>query len=267
MPSSVDGHRPRYAGVVIDLDGVCYRENDPIPGSCTAVERLRNAGVGVAFATNNATLTPAETADKLRALGFEVDDDEVVTSAVAAANMIEPGTRCLVIGMDGLRTALRSRGCELVDDPFDAEVVVVGLDTEMTYDTLVRGTRALLAGARFVASNADHSFPAADGISPGAGAVVAALATASRRTPELAGKPNPALYETAAAVLPDGELLMIGDKIETDIAGAAALGWDTALVLTGVSERSELDGADPAPTWVADDLATLVRDLLDDDAT
>jgi 4-nitrophenyl phosphatase len=264
--SSVDG-RPRYAGVVIDLDGVCYRENDAVPGSCAAVELLRTAGVGLVFATNNATRTPAETADKLRALGFEVDDDEIVTSAIAAANMIEPGTRCLAIGMDGLRAALRSRGCELVDDPSAAEVVVTGLDRELTYDTLVRGTRALLGGARFIASNADHSFPAADGISPGAGAIVAALETASRRTAEVAGKPNPALYETAAAILPDGDLLMIGDKLETDIAGAAALGWDTALVLTGVSERSELAGADPAPTWVADDLATLVRDLLDDDAT
>ena len=264
MPSSADGGRTRYAGVVIDLDGVCYREDDPIPGSCEAVGQLRAAGIGIAFATNNATRTPEETAGKLRALGFEVDDDEIVTSAVAAANMIEPGTRCLVIGMEGLRAAVRSRGCELVDDPSKADVVVTGLDRDLTYDTLVRGTRALLGGARFIASNTDHSFPAADGISPGAGAVVAALETASRRTAEVAGKPNPALYRTAAAVLPDGDLLMIGDKLETDVAGAAALGWDTALVLTGVSGRSELDGADPPPTWVADDLATLVRDLLDD---
>lgn len=263
MPASVDAGPPRYAGVVIDLDGVCYRENDPIPGSCEAVEHLRAAGIGVAFATNNATRTPEQTADKLRSMGFELDAGEIVTSAVAAADLIEPGTRCLVIGMEGLREAVRSRGCDLVDDPADAEVVITGLDKDLTYDKLVRGTRALLAGARFIASNADHSFPAADGISPGAGIVVAALETATRRTAEVAGKPNAALYEAAAARLPAGDLLMIGDKLETDIAGASALGWDTALVLTGVSERSELDGADPAPTWVADDLETLVRDLLD----
>jgi HAD superfamily hydrolase (TIGR01450 family) len=264
VATAPDGGRPRYVGVVIDLDGVCYREDDPIPGSREAVAKLRAAGVGVVFATNNATRTPQETAQKLRALDFEADDDEIVTAAVAAADMIAPGTRCLVIGMEGLREAVRSRGCELVDDPAVAEVVVTGLDKELTYDKLVTGTRALLAGARFIASNADHSFPAADGISPGAGVVVAALETATRRTAEVAGKPNAALYRAAASKLPDGDVLMIGDKLETDIAGAAALGWDTALVLTGVSERSEVDDANPAPTWVADDLAGLVTQLLGD---
>lgn len=264
MDPTTDGHAARYAGVVIDLDGVCYLGDDPIPGSREAVESLRAAGIEVAFATNNATRTPGQTADKLRSMGFEVGDDRIATSAVAAANMIAPGTRCLVIGMEGLRDAVRSRGCELVDDPYVAEVVVTGLDKELTYDKLTAGTRALLAGARFIAANADHSFPAADGISPGAGIVVAALETAARRTAEVAGKPNPALYQTAAAMLPDGDLLMIGDKLETDITGAAALGWDTALVLTGVTGASEVEDADPAPTWVADDLAALVRDLLDD---
>jgi HAD superfamily hydrolase (TIGR01450 family) len=260
--ASADGDSPGYAGVVIDLDGVCYRENDPVPGSCEAVERLRAAGIGVAFATNNATRTPEQTADKLRSMGFEVDADEVVTSAIAAADLVEPGTRCMVIGMQGLRDAVRARGCELVDDPEDTQVVLTGLDRELTYDKLVRGTRALLAGARFIASNADHSYPAADGISPGAGVIMAALETATGRRAEVAGKPEAALFTSAAARLPAGDLLMIGDKLETDIAGAAALGWDTALVLTGVTARSELDGADPTPTWIADDLATLVEDLL-----
>lgn len=262
MLASADGDSPGYAGVVIDLDGVCYRENDPVPGSCEAVERLRAAGIGVAFATNNATRTPEQTADKLRSMGFEVDADEVVTSAIAAADLVEPGTRCMVIGMQGLRDAVRARGCELVDDPEDTQVVLTGLDRELTYDKLVRGTRALLAGARFIASNADHSYPAADGISPGAGVIMAALETATGRRAEVAGKPEAALFTSAAARLPAGDLLMIGDKLETDIAGAAALGWDTALVLTGVTARSELDGADPTPTWIADDLATLVEDLL-----
>ena len=262
MRPPTDGDGPPYAGVVIDLDGVCYRENDPVPGSCEAVERLRAAGIGVTFATNNATRTPQQTADKLQSMGFEVDADEVVTSAIAAADLVEPGTRCMVIGMEGLRDAVRARGCKLVDDPEDTEVVLTGLDRELTYDKLVRGTRALLAGARFIASNADHSYPAADGISPGAGVIMAALETATGRRAEVAGKPEAALFTSAAARLPTGDLLMIGDKLETDIAGAAALGWDTALVLTGVTARSELGGAEPAPTWVADDLATLVNDLL-----
>lgn len=254
--------RASYAGVVIDLDGVCYRDDEPVPGSCEAVTALRDAGLAIAFATNNATRTPGQTAEKLRDMGYEVDDGQIVTSAVAAAELVEPGTRCLVIGMEGLREAVRARGCEVVDDPSAAEVVITGLDKELTYDKLVAGTRALLAGARFIASNADHSFPAADGISPGAGVVVAALETASRRTAEVAGKPNAALYEAAAGKLPVGDLLMVGDKLETDIYGAAALGWDTALVLTGVSDRSDLDHADPAPTWVAEDLADLADQML-----
>lgn len=255
--------RVRYAGVVIDLDGVCYRGDTVIDGSVEAVQRLRDAGVAVTFATNNATRTPEEGARKLRSLGYEADADDLVTSAVAAAAMIEPGARCMVVGMDGLREAVVARGCELVDDPELTDVVVTGLDTGLTYDRLTAATRALLRGARFIAANADHSFPTADGISPGAGAMVAALETASQRTAEVAGKPQKGLYETAAAKLPDGPLLMIGDKVETDVAGAHALGWDTALVLTGVSTREDAEAASPRPTWVADDLAALVDLLLD----
>jgi HAD superfamily hydrolase (TIGR01450 family) len=152
----------------------------------------------------------------------------------------------------------------LVDDPDQAEVVVTGLDREFNYDKLTRATRALLAGARFLASNTDGSFPDVDGIVPGAGAISAALEKASGVTPEVAGKPQPALFNSAAARLPDGPLLMIGDRVDTDIHGAAALGWDTALVLTGVSDAAAAASADPAPTWIADDLAMLVDDMLDD---
>lgn len=259
-----DADRPDrgYAGVVVDLDGVCYRGPTAIEGSADAVTRLRKAGVGVVFATNNATRTQAEGADKLRALGFDAAPDEIITSAVAAAALLEPGTRCLVVGMSGLRAALRDRGCVLVDQPDEADAVVTGLDRDLTYDLLVRATRALLGGVRFVASNADATFPAADGISPGAGAILAALERASQRTAEVAGKPQPALFEAAARWLPDGPLLMVGDRLETDIAGAAALGWDTAVVLTGVTDRGMLAAANPAPTYVADDLATLVDRLL-----
>lgn len=262
MTTEADAAGLTYTGVVIDLDGVCYRGGRAIAGSRDAVVALRAAGIGLAFATNNATRTPQRTAEKLRSLGFDVDADEIVTSAIAAADLIEPGTRCLVIGMEGLRAALRERGCELVEDPDTAEAVVTGLDRDLTYDKLVAGTRALLAGARFVASNTDGSFPAADGISPGAGIISAALETATGRTPEVAGKPRATLFRSAAARLPDGDILMIGDRIETDLHGAAALGWDTALVLTGVTTRADADTADPAPTYVAADLASLVRTLL-----
>lgn len=248
----------RYAGVVLDLDGVCCRGDRAIPGAAEAIAQLRAAGVGVAFATNNTTQTPERVAETLLGVGLPVKPEEIVSSATAAAALVQPGTRCLVVGMTGLRAALAERGCSLVDDPGDAQAVVVGLDRNLTYDHLVRGTRALLAGARFIASNTDRSFPVADGITPGAGAIVAALATASARQPEVAGKPQPAMFEAAAARLPEGPKLMVGDRVETDIAGAAALGWDTALVLTGVTDAHQARTADPTPTYLAPDLAALV---------
>lgn len=252
----------RYAGVVVDLDGVCYLGEEPIPGSAAAVARLRAAGVGVAFATNNATHTPERYAATLSSLGFDARPEDVVTSAVAAAGLLEPGTRCLVVGADGLRTAARERGCVLVDDPAQAQAVLVGLDRQITYERLKAGTRALLAGARFVASNVDGTYPDADGLSPGAGAIVAALERASGLVPEVAGKPEPALFRSAATRLPEGPLLMIGDRPDTDLAGAAALGWDTALVLSGVTSAEDAERLDSPPTYVADDLAALVDDLL-----
>lgn len=260
---SSGARRTGYAGVVVDLDGVCFRGSEAIDGSPGAVDRLRDAGIAVVFATNNSTRTPDDYVDKLTSLGFDVSPDELVTSALAAADLLDPDCRCLVIGADGLRAAARGRGCVLVDDPQQAQVVLVGLDPQFTYDRLTRGTRALLAGARFIASNPDATLPGVDGVAPGTGAIIAALERATGVTAEVAGKPQPALYRAAAARLPAGELLMIGDRLETDIVGATALGWDTALVLTGVSDAAAAAAADPAPTYVADDLASLVGRLLD----
>lgn len=251
----------RYGGVALDLDGVVFRGDRAIPGVARAVQAVRDTGTGLAFLTNNATRTPAQVVDLLGGFGVAAARDEVATSSMALADLVQPGTRCLVIGMEGLRAALADRGCVAVCDPAQAEVVAVGLDRAFSYDDLRRGMRALRAGARFLATNTDRTFPAADGLEPGAGAIVAALAAASDRQPEVAGKPHPPLYRTAAARLGAGPLLMVGDRLDTDIAGAAALGWDTALVLTGVSTADEAAVADPAPTLVADSLPALVRVL------
>ena len=172
MPSDAEAPPIAYAGVVIDLDGVCYRGNDAIPGSADAIARLRSAGVGVAFATNNATRTQKQSADKLRSLGFDAEPDEIITSAIAAADLVEPGTRCLVIGMQGLRDALTDRGCELVEDAGSAQVVVTGLDHELTYDKLVVGTRALLAAPRVFSRPTLRRLSGAAGLPPRAGIIV-----------------------------------------------------------------------------------------------
>jgi glycerol 3-phosphatase-2 len=252
----------RYAGLVLDLDGVVVTGEDAIPGAPDAVRALRDAGYGLIFATNNATRTPEQVAVVLDAAGIPAKPDEVVTSAMAVADLVDEGTPCLVIGMDGLRTALADRGAVEVREPSAASAVVVGLDRDMTYDDLRRATHALRAGARFLAANTDRTFPTPTGLEPGAGAIVAALVAASDRKPEVAGKPHPPLFRSAAAKLPPGPLLMVGDRLDTDIGGAAALGWDTALVLTGVTSAEEAAAAQPRPTYVADSLAELVRELL-----
>ncbi len=256
IPASAD--LARYRGVVLDLDGVVVLGDQGIAGAAEAVSRVRAAGCGVVFATNNASRTAGEVAALLRSARIPAEDGEVVTSAMAAAELLDAGTRCLVIGMEGLRWALARRGMVEVREPAEAEAVVVGLDREVTYDDLRRGALALRAGARFVAANRDPTLPTPEGLWPGAGALVAALVTASDREPEVAGKPHAPLFRAAAEHLPAGPLLMVGDRHDTDIAGAAALGWDTALVLSGVTSAEQAATADPAPTYLSPSLATLI---------
>lgn len=248
-----------YDAVVCDIDGVLAHGHTPVDGAAEVLAQLRAGGVAVRLVTNNASRTPADVAAWLGGLGFAVTAAEVLTSSVAAAGLFEPGTRCLVIGTSGLRTPLGERGCVLVDDPGQAQAVVVGIDPELTYQDLRRATLALHAGARFVATNTDVTLPTDQGLWPGNGAVVAFLEAATGRVPEVAGKPHPPLFEAAAADLRQPErILMVGDRVETDIDGARALGWDTALVLSGVTGREQARTHRPAPTYVLDS----VRELL-----
>lgn len=248
----------RYAGVVFDLDGVVHRAGEPLPGAAESVTALRERGVSLVFASNNSSATPEAVAALLSDLGVPATAADVVTSAQAAADLLDPGTRCLVIGEEGLRTALADRGCVETGDWRAAEAVVVGWDRSVTWDDLRRATLALHHGARFIGTNGDRSYPSPEGPWPGNGAVLAALTAASQHAPEIAGKPHAPLLERAAARLPAGRLLMVGDRHETDVAGAAALGWDTALVLTGVTGPDELAGLDPPPTYVLGELADLL---------
>ena len=249
----------RYAGVVFDLDGVVYLASTPIPGAAETVAAVRAAGCGIAFVTNNAARAPEEVSDKLAGMGIPTAPEEIVTSSQAAARLLEPGTRCLIVGTDGLRTVLARRGCVEVEEPGDAETVVVGFTRDLVWDDLRRAALALRRGARYVGTNGDVAFPSPEGLVPGNGAALAALSAASGRTPEIAGKPYPALFEAVAERLPEGPLLMIGDRLETDIAGAHALGWDTVLVLTGVTSAEDAAALDdPAPTYVLDSVADLL---------
>lgn len=249
----------RYVGIVLDIDGVCVRGSTPVPGAPEAIGSLRDLGIGLAFATNNASRTPAAVAAHLRHAGFELDDSEVVTSSQAAARLIAPGTVCVVVGTAGVREPLAERGCVITEDYAKAEVVVVGMDFEVSYEDLAVAALALGRGARFVGTNPDPSFPSERGQLPGNGALLAALTTTTGVRPEIAGKPEAPLFQAAADRLPPGRLLMVGDRLDTDIGGAAALGWDTALPLTGSTSRDQLATATTTPTYVIDSVVDLLK--------
>lgn len=243
--------------VVCDLDGVVYRGEKPIEGSADALRALEDAGWSILFATNNSARTPEDVVDKLqRLVGYEATRDQIVTSALVAASMIEVGP-VLVVAERGVEAAVKDAGFELTDDPARAATVVVGIDRGITYDRIARAAEAVRRGANLIATNQDPTFPTEDGLLPGAGACVAAVETASGVTGINAGKPSDAMRRLIEERCPAGTIWMIGDRPDTDLALAAWPRWRSILVLTGVTASAE--GVSPTPDAVADDLARAVE--------
>lgn len=249
----------------LDLDGVIWSGTEPIAGSAEAVAALRAVGRPVVFVTNNSFATIAEQEAKLASFGIDATD-AVITSAQAAASLVEPGERALVLGGPGVLEALTARGVECVDpDSVTSgslavaasriDAVVAGLDWNLSYHRLAAAVQSILAGARFIATNTDVTYPSERGLLPGAGAIVAAVATSTGVAPIVAGKPEqPAADLVRARFGAHG--VMVGDRPETDGAFASALGYSFALVLSGVTKDPV--GVEPVPDLVAVDLATLV---------
>jgi 4-nitrophenyl phosphatase len=251
--------------VVLDLDGVLWRGDDAIAGSAEAVAALRDGGARVAFLTNNSSLRIADYLGKFERFGIAATADEVMTSAQAAvellAETLAPGARVLACAGPGVVEAFEQSGFTVVDRG-PAAAVVVGWHRTFDFDGLDRAARAVRDGARFVATNADPTYPGSDHVLPGAGAIVAAVATASGRIAEVAGKPHP---PTAALVRHrvGDHGIMVGDRPSTDGAMAGALGWPFALVLSGIGGHDPSEPVpDPAPALVGEDLAAIVPDLL-----
>jgi phosphoglycolate/pyridoxal phosphate phosphatase family enzyme len=251
-----------YDAILLDLDGVLYRWPEPIPGASEAVAALRKAGKRIAFVTNNSSRTPAQVTERLAAVGVEAKLEEVVTSALATATMLaERGVRAaFVVGEEGLLKALADVGIRVVGaSSRDVEVVVVGFDRGADYTKLKEASVFVERGASLVASNADPSFPAPGGESwPGAGALLAAIETTTGRRGEVVGKPEAPLFERALASAGGGIPLVVGDRLDTDIAGASRMGWDSALVLTGTARREDGEASSWKPTLIVDDLSALV---------
>ncbi len=239
---------------VLDLDGVVWLDDQPLPGAAEAVTRLRAAGERVLFVTNNSSVRIADQEAKLAEQGIPAIGD-VVTSAVVAAGLVAPGERAFICAGPGVEEAVLARGALPVRDG-DAEVVVVGYHRDFDYDELDRASRAVRRGARLLATNDDATYPTPEGPVPGGGAILAAVATAAGVAPLVAGKPyRPMADHVRALVGPSG--VAVGDRPDTDGRFARALGFEWVLVLSGVTRAADLP-VDPAPDRVELDLASAV---------
>ncbi len=246
--------------VVCDLDGVVYIGDRAIDGAGDALTELHQAGVNVVFCTNNSSRTRRQIVEKIeRVTGFSAEPTNVFSSAMAAAGLLGESSTALVVGGPGVHEALAERGIEAVSGGATCDAVVVGLDVDLTYRKLVDATLAVRSGARFVATNHDATFPSPEGLYPGGGAIVAALETATDVTAEVAGKPHQAMRDTIAAAIGSGEVWMVGDRPDTDMAMAAAAGWHGALVRTGVPNK----GAGAGVELEVEDLTEFTRILLE----
>lgn len=259
-PALVDS----YDLVILDLDGVVYLIDQPIPGAVEAITALRER-VAVAYATNNASRRADEVAGLLAGMGIPVAVDEVLTSAQAAAAALAQrhpaGSRVLVIGTEALRMEVRDVGLVPVDVGEPApRAVVQGYGPGVGWPELAEACVAIRGGADWVATNPDTTLPSPRGPLPGNGALVAAVRTALGRGPDLVvGKPEPVLFTTAAQRAGAARPLIVGDRLDTDIEGAVRAGMDSLLVLTGITGPRMLLAAPPGrrPTYVAADLSGL----------
>jgi len=248
---------------LVDLDGVVWLTGRPIPGVDEAVARLRGAGVRVLFATNNAAPTRAELHRRLAHCGITADDADLLSSADVAASMLAPGSTAVVLADDGVTEALARRGVTVVPDG-PADAVVVGWTRTFTFDGVAAAASAVRGGARLVGTNEDPTHPTPDGLLPGAGSILAAVATAAEAVHEVAGKPHAPTAEAVKERVATGELrVMVGDRPATDGALAAQLGIPFALVLSGVTPAGT-SLAEAGAAAIAPYLLTLVRRVLDE---
>lgn len=248
--------------LIIDMDGVLYRGNEVLPGTSDFVEFLRKREISFVLATNNSTRTPEQFADKLAGMGIAVRVQEVLTSAQATAGYLAgiapPGARVFVVGQDGLRAALGEAGFCLVER--DAEFVVAGMDFGVCYERLAQANLQIRAGAKFIGTNPDRTFPSERGILPGAGSLLAFLEAATDTKPVVVGKPEKTMMEQALARMraQPATTGILGDRLETDILAGRRAGLMTLLVLSGVTDRALLAASEIQPDQVFDDVAHLL---------
>ncbi|HEX3649160.1 MAG TPA: HAD-IIA family hydrolase [Pseudonocardiaceae bacterium] len=256
-----------YDALLVDLDGTIYRGAAAIPGADHAIRAAHQAGVGVRFVTNNASRSPEDVAEHLDRLGIPAKPTEITTSAQAGASLlvdrVTPGATVLVLGTEALVAAVTGHGYRTVRTANDdVRAVIQGFSPDLGWRDLAEAAIAIRAGALWVACNVDVTLPTERGLLPGSGSLVAAVRVATDATPLVAGKPERPLMDNAIRAEGAARPLAVGDRLDTDIAGAVNVGVDSLLVLTGVSTAAELLAAPAAkrPTYVAADLRGIEAD-------
>ena len=257
-------------GIIFDMDGVIYRGNRPIEGAREVVEYLKKKEIPFLFLTNNSTKTPEMYREKLLSMGIDVPAERIITSGLATrlymARHMKPG-KIFVIGGKGLHEEMKKLNWGTVS-PEDCREgkwreirhVVVGLDPGLTYEKLKYGTLAIRNGASFIGTNPDTTYPAEEGLYPGAGAIIASLKASTEKEPLIIGKPNEPVYEIAKEKMGRvDEIWMVGDRLDTDIAFAKRFGMKAIMVLTGVSTPEDVKNSPFKP----DLILPSVKELLD----
>ncbi|HWF72634.1 MAG TPA: HAD-IIA family hydrolase [Solirubrobacteraceae bacterium] len=255
-----------YDHVLLDLDGCVWVGEHSTRAAPEAVAQLRSAHKQIAFITNDAQRSGEDYVRKLWSLGIRASLAEVVTVGGAIQHVLAEsrprGGTAYVIGSEAIFRHVDDAGMRIVngtDLASRAEVVVVAGHDDLHFSELREAVQAVLAGAQLIGAGRDRTYPMPDGLWPGTGALVAALEYATSTTAEIVGKPDPQVFLTALDRLGPGRALAVGDRLDADLAGAAAAGLDAAIVLTGVTSRAEAEAAqEPAPIAIAEDLAELV---------
>lgn len=252
-----------YDLTMFDLDGVVYVSGRAIDGVAERLQRVRDTGVHLAFVTNNASRTPEKVAANLVKLGVAATAADVVTSAQAAARVIRdrfgPASRVMLLGGAGLRAALAAEGLQVTTEPGEAAAIVSGYGPDVLWKDIMRAATLIRDGLPYVASNTDMTIPTDYGLAPGHGVLVRTLSDFAGVEPIVAGKPARPLMDETIRRVGGNRPLMVGDRLDTDIEGAHAVGVDSLLVMTGVTHLAELVSAKPElrPTYISPDLEGL----------
>lgn len=255
----------KLRGMVIDMDGVLWQGDTPMPGLHEFFDTLRRRQIKFVLATNNNTQTPDGFVQKAWKMGIDISPEQVVTAAVATAHYLRSrypaGSRVYVVGESALKGLISEAGFTLADT--NVQAVVATMDRQLTYEMLKRATLLIRAGADFIGPNPDPSYPTAEGIVPGGGAILAAISAASDCQPLIIGKPESWMFRIAMErmQLQPEETASLGDRLATDIAGGHRLGLKTILVFSGVSTTADLDASPVRPTWVFSGIEELAKAL------